>query len=149
MSEIQDEHANYWAVGSASTGARDHTKFFIEKNIWEDASGKTGNPVNKPVLDMIKKGDYLLVQSTSTKATGNTRSVTRLKAVGKVVGRVKDNYYTFLVAWDTRDPSLFPKDFNGIAYGKTIESMKVDEMLRYARKVLGISNIPAETKEAT
>ncbi len=145
VNEIQGEHANFWAVGSSSSGTRDHTKFFVEKNIWEDASGKAGNPVNKPVLDMIKKGDYLLVQTTSTKGTGTTRSVTRLKAVGKVVGRVKDNYYTFLVAWDTRDPSLFPKDFNGISYGKTIESMKVDEMLRYARKVLGISNVSTPT----
>ncbi len=144
MDEVQDDITNYWAVGSASTGARDHTKFFVENKIWEDASGKTGNPVNKPVLDMIKKGDYLLVQSTSTKGTGTTRSVTKLKAVGKVVGRVKDNYYTFLVAWDTKDPSLFPKDFNGISYGKTIESMKVDEMLRYARKVIGISNVPSQ-----
>jgi hypothetical protein len=138
MNETQDEIAQFWAVGSSSASKRDHAKFFIENNIWEDGSGKKGDPINKPVLDMIKKGDYLLLQSTS-KGKGTNKTIAKLKAVGKVTGRIKDNYYTFFVAWDTRDPGQFPKEFNGIAYDKAIESMKVDEMLRYARKILGLT----------
>lgn len=134
MTENQDELINFWAVGS---GTGDHTKFFLKNNIWEDGSGKGGNPINKPILDLIKKGDYLVMQSSSAKSTG-ARSVAKLKAVGKVIGRVKDNYYTFLVAWDSKDPHIYPKDFNGIWYNKTVEPMKADEMLRYARKIAGV-----------
>lgn len=144
MDEIQEDPTNFWAVGSTLTGTRDHAKFLIKNNLWEDGPGRNGNPVNKPVLDQIKKGDYLLMTSSSTKNGPDKRSVTKLKAVGKVLGRVKDNYYTFLVAWDKSDPANFPKEFNGIWYGKTIESVKVDEMLRYARKILQLTNTKVE-----
>lgn len=143
MHDNQDEVAQFWVVGS-SAGKRDQTKFFVENNIWEDGSGKKGDPVNKPILDMIKKGDYLLLQ-TSVKAKGSDRQYAKLKAVGRVTGRIKDNYYTFFVAWETRDPESLPKEFNGIWYSNAIESVKVDEMLRYARKVLGFSFTPALT----
>lgn len=147
MNEIQDEIIQFWAVGSSSASKRDHTKFFVENNIWEDAAGKKGDPVNKPILDMIKKGDYLLLQS-STKGKGANKTMAKLKAVGKVTGRIKDNYYTFFVAWDTKDPHQFPKEFNGIAYDKAVESMRVDEMLRFARKIVGFAPAPVpETQE--
>lgn len=138
MSENQDESVNFWAVGA---GTPELTKFFIKNNMWEDASARSGNPVNKPLLDQIKKGDYLLMQTSTGKGTANSRSLTKLKAVGKVIGRVKDNYYTFLVTWDTKDPHNFPKDFNGIWYSKTIEPTRADEMLRYAKKILGLSSV--------
>lgn len=144
MDEIQNDPTNFWAVGSTLTGTRDHAKFFIKNRLWEDGPGRSGNPVNKPTLDLIKKGDYLLMTSSTTKSGANSRSVTKLKAIGKVIGRVKDNYYTFLVEWDNSDHADLPKEFNGIWYGKTIESVKVDEMLRYARKILRLTNKETE-----
>ena len=133
MTEEQVDITNYWAVGA---GTVEHAKFLIKNNLWEDTMAKNGNPANKPILDQIKKGDYLLVQSSSAKNTGDHKTITKLKAVGKVIGRIKDNYYTFLVAWDIKDSFNFPKDFKGVWYSKSIEPMKVDEMLRYARKII-------------
>ncbi len=136
MSDNQEDLTQFWAVGSSLTGKKDHTKFFIENNIWEDEAAKNGDPVNKEVLDTIKKGDYLLMKTSSKKESGPGRTFTKLKAVGKVVGRVKDNYYTFFVAWDKRDIHTLPKEFNGIWYSKVVEPVKDDEMLRYARKII-------------
>jgi hypothetical protein len=134
--EIVEDHTNYWAVGSSS-GTKDFSKFFIDNKIWEDALAKGGNDVNKPLLDMIKKGDYLLMHtSTAAKGKSASRTKSKLKAIGKVMGRVKDNYYTFFVSWDVKDAGILPKEFNDIWYNKSIESMRVDEMLRYARKLI-------------
>ena len=136
MDELQEEQTNFWAVGSTLTGSKDHSKFFIDKGIWEDGQGRSGNPINKPALDQIKKGDYLLMKSSSAKNTEPNKSITKLKAVGKVIGRIKDNYFTFRVAWELGEPHTFPKEFKGIWYDKTVEPMKADEMLRFARKII-------------
>ena len=137
MTETQEELTQFWAVGSTSVGNKDFTKFFIDNKLWEDGLAKSGNDINKPLLDQIKKGDYLLMHtSTAKKGKEPSRTKSKLKAIGKVIGRVKDNYYTFFVSWDIKDPAILPKEFNDIWYNKSIESMKVDEMLRYARKLI-------------
>jgi 5-methylcytosine-specific restriction protein B len=136
LEEIQSLREYFWAVGSSFGGTKDYTNFFLSKSIWEDGWGKSGDPVNKPTLDMIKKGDYLLMKSSSTKGTGHKVSFTKLKAVGKITGRVKHNYFTFLVDWNVINRDIFPKDFNGIWYSKTVEAMRNDEMLNFVKRLI-------------
>ncbi len=139
MIEPQEDSVQFWAIGSTTVGNKDLEKFFIENKIWEDGLAKSGNDSNKPFLDKVKKGDYLLMHSsTAKKGKESGRTKSKLKAIGKVIGKVKDNYYTFFVSWKMKDPALLPKEFNDTWYSKNIESMKPDEMLRYAKKITGL-----------
>ena len=83
MSETQDDLTQFWAVGSSLTSKNDHAKFFIENNIWEDEAAKNGDPVNKEVLDTIKKGDYLLIRLLLKKIQARAELLRNLKPLAE------------------------------------------------------------------
>lgn len=122
----------FWAVG-ASFNTEDMTEFFINENIWYDGYGVNENDDrNIKELNKIKEGDILLLKSSSTKGANHTISFTRLKAIGIVVD--KENQYTLNVDWiHICEPYI---DFDNISYRATIEEMRNDEMLEYAKEFI-------------
>jgi 5-methylcytosine-specific restriction protein B len=119
----------FWAVGSSFDGTDDKTKDFITNNYWRDGWGLSNDDRNKEILVQIKKGDILVMKSSSTKGKGHLTSFTKVKAIGKIKGRV--NYYTFLVTW--YDTKSLPKDFDSIWYSKTVEKLREDVLLSYVK----------------
>jgi hypothetical protein len=120
----------YWAVGIP--GSSDYEEF-LDSGIWYDGYGKVGDERNKNILDRVKVGDVILIKSSSTKGPGRTISFTKLKGIGIVTS--KEDYYLFNVDWIDSDD--LPKDFDGISYRKTIEPMRDDEMLKFAKSIIG------------
>lgn len=132
---------NFWAVG-ASFSNGDMTDYFINENIWYDGYGvHDKNDKNIKTLKKVKEGDIFLIKSSSTKGTNHNISFTRLKAIG-VVTDIEDQY-SFNVDWI--DTNELPIDFDNITYMKTIEKMRDDEMLEYAKNIINDSNNQIQT----
>ena len=123
----------YWAVGSSYGGVNDQTKKFLVENVWIEGWGLSDDNRNKRVLDEIQIDDILAMKSSATKGAGHSITFTKLKAIGIVTDRI--NYFTFTVNW--LDTNNLPIDFDGIRYGKTIEPLRNDELLKYIKGILG------------
>ena len=138
MSDIEASRI-FWAVGSSFNNSNDDkTKYFIENKIWFDGYAADDNDRNIKILDKIKKGDILLIKSSSTKGTNHKTTFTKLKAIGIVID--KKNQYTFHIDW--LNTNKLPIDFDNISYRKTIEEMRDDEMLRYAKEFINNNTKP-------
>ena len=129
----EEDGVQFWAVGSSFGGTEDQTKDFIKNSYWRDGWGLNNDDRNKETLLLVKKGDIIIMKSSSTKGTNHKLSFTKVKAIGRIKG--KANYYTFLVKWF--DGMTFPKDFDGIWYSKTIEKLRPDELLQFAKSFVG------------
>lgn len=130
---------NFWAVGSSFNNSNDDkTKYFIENNIWFDGYAADDDDRNIKILDEIKKGDIILIKSSSTKGINHKTTFTKLKAIGIVIE--KKNQYTFHIDWF--DTNKLPIDFDNISYRKTIEKMRDDEMLRYVKEFINNNTKP-------
>jgi 5-methylcytosine-specific restriction protein B len=128
---------NYWAVGATRGGTKDVTQEFIDEKKWFDGYAARDDDRNKNILEQINIGDVLLMKSSATKGTNHDMTFTRLKAIGKILGKED---YSFKVEWFNKD---LPKDFDGISYRKTIEIMRDDAMFQFAKET--IKNIEMET----
>ena len=138
MSDIEASRI-FWAVGSSFNNSNDDkTKYFIENKIWFDGYAADDDDRNIKILDKIKKGDILLIKSSSTKGTNHKTTFTKLKAIGIVID--KKNQYTFHIDW--LNTNNLPIDFDNISYRKTIEEMRDDEMLRYAKEFINNNTKP-------
>lgn len=122
---------NYWAVGAAH-GGEDVSKEFIEQGIWYDGHAAKGDDINRDILNKVAVGDILLLKSSATKGPKHAMTFTLLKWIGKVIS--KSDYYRFDVAWFTIEE--LPKDFDGISYRKTIELLRNDQMLAFAKSII-------------
>jgi len=135
------KNRKYWAVGAAFD-TDDMTSIFLENSNWYDGYADSGDERNKSVLIQIEIGDVLLMKSSATKGAGHSLTFTKLKAIG-IVDEKKD-YYSFSVRW------LFvnelPLDFDGISYRKTVEMMRNDNMLLYAKQLIEMDDISNTTK---
>ena len=120
MSDIKASRI-FWAVGSSFNNSNDDkTKYFIENKIWFDGYAADDDDRNIKILDKIKKGDILLIKSSSTKGINHKTTFTKLKAIGIVID--KKNQYTFHIDW--LNTNKLPIDFDNISYRKTIEEMR-------------------------
>lgn len=138
MSDIEASRI-FWAVGSSFNNSNDDkTKYFIENKIWFDGYAADDDDRNIKILDKIKKGDILLIKSSSTKGINHKTTFTKLKAIGIVID--KKNQYTFHIDW--LNTNKLPIDFDNISYRKTIEEMRDDEMLRYAKEFINNNTKP-------
>ena len=138
MSDIEASRI-FWAVGSSFNNSNDDkTKYFIENKIWFDGYAADDDDRNIKILDKIKKGDILLIKSSSTKGKNHKTTFTKLKAIGIVID--KKNQYTFHIDW--LNTNKLPIDFDNISYRKTIEEMRDDEMLRYAKEFINNNTKP-------
>ncbi len=127
----------FWAVGSTH-GGEDLTQYFLANGLWYDGYAKgNADDRNRTLLDSVKVGDILLVKSSSTRGPNHSISFTKLKAIGQVMN--KDTYYSFNIKW--LDVKELPVNFDNIAYRKTIEPMRIDEMLDYAKKKVANDSI--------
>ena len=139
MSDIEASRI-FWAVGSSFNNSNDDkTKYFIENKIWFDGYAADDDDRNIKILDKIKEGDILLIKSSSTKGTNHKTTFTKLKAIGIVID--KKNQYTFHIDW--LNTNNLPIDFDNISYRKTIEEMRDDEMLEYAKEFINNYTNPA------
>ncbi len=138
MSDIEASRI-FWAVGSSFNNSNDDkTKYFIENKIWFDGYADDDDDRNIKILDKIKKGDILLIKSSSTKGINHKTTFTKLKAIGIVID--KKNQYTFHIDW--LNTNKLPIDFDNISYRKTIEEMRDDEMLEYAKEFINNNTKP-------
>lgn len=138
MSDIKASRI-FWAVGSSFNNSNDDkTKYFIENKIWFDGYAADDDDRNIKILDKIKKGDILLIKSSSTKGKNHKTTFTKLKAIGIVID--KKNQYTFHIDW--LNTNKLPIDFDNISYRKTIEEMRDDEMLKYAKEFINNNTKP-------
>ena len=139
MSDI-DVSRIFWAVGSSFNNSNDDkTNYFIENSIWFDGYASDDDDRNIKILNEIKKGDILLIKSSSTKGINHKTTFTKLKAIGIVIE--KKNQYTFHIDW--LNTNKLPIDFDNISYRKTIEKMRDDEMLKYAKEFINNYTKPA------
>jgi DNA polymerase III delta prime subunit len=122
---------NYWVVG-ASFSNEDVSQLFLDQKVWYDGYAENDDWRYKPILDKIKSGDVLLMKSSSTKGSNHSLTFTKLKFIGIVIGKEKD--HRFKMNW-LNIPEL-PKDFDGISYRTTIENVRDDELLKYAKSII-------------
>lgn len=122
---------NYWAVGATHRNT-DVSKVFLDQGIWYDGYAEIGDDQNRNILNQIAIGDLILMKSSSTKGANHSIAFTKLKGVGKVIS--KKAYHYFNVKW--YDIDELPKDFEGVSYRKTIESLRYDVILKFVQSVI-------------
>jgi len=121
----------YWVVG-ASHNNKDVSKDFLDKGIWFDGYADDGDNRNQSTLKEVIIGDIFLMKSSSTKGKNRKITFTKLKGIGIVTA--KKNEYSFKIKW--LGNKELPKDFDGISYRKTIESVRKDKLLIYAKQIV-------------
>ncbi|MBI1184179.1 AAA domain-containing protein [bacterium] len=124
---------DYWAVGSSFDGGdRDVTEEFIQNSEWYDGYAMIHDYRDEHNYKKIKIGDVLVMKSSATKGPGHSISFTKAKGLGIVINKRTD--YHFDVKWIHQD--IFTKDFDGISYRKTIENLRDDDLLMFAKKTV-------------
>lgn len=126
------EH-NFWAVGFYWESQGDMTKKFLEEGIWIEGFLAGGDNRYEKSVKAISVGDYLLLKSSATKGAGHKVSFTRMTRIGRVLSKLNES--SFKVDW--LDYPELPKDFENIGYRKTIEKMRPDSMLDFAKLLVG------------
>ena len=119
----------YWAVGCPKKIMPNE---FIDNGCWYDGYAKHNDKRYHKTLSQVKIDDVFLLKSSSTKGIDHKLSFTKLKAIGVVLA--KRNDYEFAVSWIQTDE--LPKDFDNITYMKTIEEMRDDAMLSFAKDTM-------------
>jgi hypothetical protein len=130
----------YWAVGADWKDNGSQEDRFLQQGIWEDGYGVSSNEKYRKLLEQISVGDILLMKSASTKGSNHKISFTKLKRIGKVTHI--NSWYSFGVEW--LNIQGLPKDFENVTYRPTIQRMRNDEMLHFAKNM--IEGIPYENK---
>lgn len=126
------EH-NFWAVGFNWVSEGDMTQKFLEEGVWIEGFLASGDKKYEKSVKAISVGDYLLLKSSATKGSGHKVAFTRMIRIGRVLAKLNES--SFKVDW-LNYPEL-PKDFENIGYRKTIEKMRPDSMLEFAKQLVG------------
>lgn len=124
---------NFWAVGFYWESAGDMSQQFYEEGVWIEGFLKGGDKRYEKTVKAISVGDYLILKSSATKGAGHKVAFTRMIRIGRVLSKLTD--YSFKVKW--LDYPELPKDFENIGYRKTIEKMRSDRMLEFAKQLVG------------
>ena len=84
---------NYWLVGYSFGSSNSQFDRFIESSIWEGRfnDDSTNDLKLLPLAKSIKKGDVLILKSTSTKGVNHDQAFLRVKAVAVVQDDVISN----------------------------------------------------------
>lgn len=126
------EH-NFWAVGFYWVSQGDMTQKFLGEGIWIEGFLASGDKKYEKSVKAISVGDYLILKSSATKGAGHKVSFTRMIRIGRVLSKLNES--SFKVDW--LDYPALPKDFENIGYRKTIEKMRSDSMLEFAKQLVG------------
>ena len=126
------EH-NFWAVGFYWVSQGDMTQKFLGEGIWIEGFLASGDKKYEKSVKSISVGDYLILKSSATKGAGHKVSFTRMIRIGRVLSKLNES--SCKVDW-LNYPEL-PKDFENLGYRKTIEKMRPDSMLEFAKQLVG------------
>ena len=124
---------NFWAVGYSWQSAGDMSEKFFNEGVWIEGFMEDGDTRYEKSVKAISVGDYLLLKSSATKGEGHKVAFTRLMRIGRVLTKLSAS--SFKVDW--LDYPELPKDFDNIGYRKTIEKMRPDSMLEFAKQLVG------------
>lgn len=128
---------NFWAVGYSWQSAGDMSEKFFNEGVWIEGFMADGDNRYEKSVKAISVGDYLLLKSSATKGEGHKVAFTRLMRIGRVLTKL--NASSFKVDW--LDYPELPKDFDNIGYRKTIEKMRFDNMLEFAKQLVGEKDV--------
>ncbi len=144
---------NYWLVGYAFGSSNSQFERFINDSIWEGRFNDDSDSDQKllSLAKQIKKGDVLILKSSSTKGPKHDKSFLRVKAVAVVMEdiqtpkmegttscRCKVKYYGTEVR-DFDNPTLG-------SFRKTIHlaDSKAQPLIEYANNLIGIDTMPQQ-----
>ena len=128
---------NFWAVGYSWQSAGDMSEKFFNEGVWIEGFMEDGDTRYEKSVKAISVGDYLLLKSSATKGEGHKIAFTRLMRIGRVLTKLSAS--SFKVDW--LDYPELPKDFDSIGYRKTIEKMRFDNMLEFAKQLVGEKDV--------
>jgi len=141
-----DMSRHYWLVGYTYGRENSQIDRFFQEGIWECSYNDSSNSGQKflNIAKSIKKGDIIILKSSSTKGTKHDNPFLRVKGVGVVEGDIKltkSDSSTTLCACKVKYVSNEDKDFNGSIYGayrKTIHQAdsKIQTVIDYANGLL-------------
>ena len=121
----------YWAVGSFHNGS-DVTERFLNESIWFDGYGENNDLRYLEILKQINVGDILIMKSSATKGPKRSMTFTKVKGVGKVIGKIAE--HKFKMKWFKNE--AFPLDFDNVSYRKTIEALRDDSISNYVNSIM-------------
>lgn len=146
---------NYWLVGVTFEGLGSQLDRFFQQGIWESYYTES-NPNDQNQLALaktIKKGDVLILKSTSTKGKMHNLPFLRVKGIGIVEADVAVSKQEPLIrcACPVRYISTDNTDFEGSMYGsyrKTIHlsDSKVQAVIDYAEHLMRSESTKTECK---
>ena len=142
---------NYWLVGYSFGSSISQFDRFIKSSIWEGRFDEDSTNDQKllPLAKSIKKGDVLILKSTSTKGAKHDQPFLRVKAVAVVISDVTSNrieectscvckvQYYGIEDCDFDNPVL-------ASYRKTIHLAddKAKPLIDYANSLIKNNNMP-------
>jgi hypothetical protein len=134
-----------WLVGYTFNGSESQFDRFIKENVWEgifmNASASDKNLLKQ--AQSIKRGDVIVLKSSSTKGTKHDKPFLRIKAVGVVCDDIecrKSPDYTSCIC-NVKYLSTKQIDFDGSSFGafrKTLHSIdnKPQEIIDYVNSIV-------------
>lgn len=151
----KNTNRNYWLAGYTYGDNDSQIGRFFKDGIWESRynDGSTNDQTLLALAKTVKKGDVIILKSTSTKGKNHNVPFLRVKGVGIVETDVEsDKKATFTqCACHVHYISKDDKDFDGPAYGayrKTIHKAdsKARAIIDYAASLLQATGKKAEPK---
>lgn len=136
---------SYWFAGYAFGGSDSQLDRFLADGCWEGKGDRSTNDL----IEQMRKGDVILLKSTSTKGKEHDKPFIRIKAVGVIesdAGQTASGHYMFKVRYITCEE----KDFDGNTYGRyrrTLHLCNEPEIMEWVNSLLGGHEILDMDKE--
>ena len=145
--EMEEAKKNYWLVGFTFGDTDSQLDRFFEEGVWDSWYNDNKDEKQLKLAQCIKRGDFIILKSTSTKGKNHDQPFLRVKGVGIV----EDNIETSKSGTKTncrcnvKYISKDDVDFDGPTYGsyrKTVHQTdtKVQAIVDYVNKLLGAAD---------
>lgn len=143
--EASNTNNKYWLVGYTFSGSNSQIDRFTKESVWKSRFDEN-NPIDQKQISLvksIKKGDVLILKSTSTKGSNHDMPFLRIKVIGVVTSDIEiikvDNLTQ--CKFDVDYINSEEKDFEGSIYGfyrQTIHQVdnKLKEIIDYVSDIL-------------
>lgn len=145
------EGRKYFYAGFSFGGSDSQLDRFINDGVWEGSGNKTVNNL----IQKVKKGDILILKSSSVKGTKTPDPIPfiRISAIGIVQSDVKpienSSHYGFNVRYIKVKPK---RDFDGNQFGKyrqTLHLCNDKEVIDYVNAIIEHSMLPENIRQYT
>lgn len=145
------EGRKYFYAGFSFGGSDSQLDRFINDGVWEGSGNKTVNNL----IQKLKKGDILILKSSSVKGTKTPDPIPfiRISAIGIVQSDVKpienSSHYGFNVRYIKVKPK---RDFDGNQFGKyrqTLHLCNDKEVIDYVNTIIEHSMLPENIRQYT